>query len=169
MMKSTERNALLWLKNEIANIPNFISRDEINESITLKGKKHPPLCQIVLFEYGASVGNKEGYWDKYPIVIIVRPLEDHFFGFNIHYLNDEIRKKIISVITVLNKKASGNVSSAFRMIYPFLDGLVKMKVFNSAYKNYNYSNLKSKFVIIHPDHYHLVSNLPIATLKENPS
>lgn len=162
-----EQAALRWLSNEIKSIPNFKSNKEIQEKFTVNGIKAPPLCELALFKYSAKVGNSFGYWDNFPIVLLVRPLEDHFFGFNIHYFDFETRDKIIGIVNKLNTQSRGNKKAAFRMIYPFLDALVKVGKFNYAYKNYLYSNMESNFIVIHPDHYSLVSNLPIAKLKEN--
>ncbi len=167
VLNDKERVALQWLNNEIKNIPNTSSKKDIRESFTLKGLKEPPICQMVLFKYSAEKGNDFGYWDKYPLVLIVRPFEDHFFAFNLHYLDFKTRVKIIMVLEQLIAKSNGNKKMMFKLIYPFLDGLVKMKVFNSAYKNYKYDNLESKFIIIHPDHYKMIACLPIAVLKEN--
>lgn len=162
-----QRVAMTWLSNEITRIPNFKTRNELETSITVNGKKIPPLCEIALFKYSATFGNKNGYWDKYPIVLIVRPLPEHFFGFNLHYIEPEMRKKIIDVVTKIVGESNGSNTLKFKYLYPFLDAMVKSKQFNDAYKNYNYANLESKFVIINPDYYAMVSELPIATLKSN--
>lgn len=178
--------AIQWLSNEINNIPNFVSVDAVKplkkkneevkdadvdessikrEPITKSDITAPPLCEIALFKYNALRGNKNGYWDKFPLVIIVRPFNDHFYGFNLHYLDHDTRTKIISVIKRF--KRNGNAKDTFKFIYPFLDALVKLGTYNFAYKNYSYSALESKFVIIQPKYYDLVTQLPIAKLKEN--
>lgn len=162
-----EKQAIQWLSNEIKQIPNVFQKNEIQESITIKNKKAPPLCEIVLYKYSAVVGNSNGYWDKFPLVLIVRPLEDHFFGFNLHYLEPEIRLKIIETMTHIHKQARGDKGQIFKRLYPFLDALVKMGAYNYAYKNYLYRQLESKFIIINPKYYELVTALPIATLKGN--
>lgn len=167
ILDSKQRVAMTWLSNEISRIPNFKSRKDITESITLKGQKAPPLCEMVLFKYDATHGNLNGYWDKYPIVLIVRPLPEHFFGFNLHYIEPVMRKKIIDTVYKIVSESMGSRELKFKYLYPFLDGLVKIKHFNHAYKNYNYANLESKFVIINHEYYDLVANLPIATLKSN--
>lgn len=162
-----EKAAMRWLSNEIKNIPNFRSNNEIQEKFTINGRKAPPLCDLVLFKYSAKFGNDFGYWDKFPIILLVRPLEEHFFGFNLHYFDKETREKIITTVGRLNSQSRGNKKLAFKMIYPFLDALVKVGKFNYAYKNYLYGNMESNFIVVHPDHYSLVSNLPIARFKEN--
>lgn len=158
--------AKIWLSNEISNIPNFIeaTKEGEDDAIT-KNVIVPPLCEIALFKYNAKQGNVSGYWDKFPLVIIVRPLNDHFYGFNLHYLDYETREKIISIIKRF--KREGDTRSTFKYVYPFLDALVKMGKYNYAYKNYSYTRLESKFVVIKSNYYDLVSRLPIARLKEN--
>ena len=177
-----KQDAIRWLSNEIENIPNYISSNSnLNQSnlsektdkldiksspMTKSNIEAPPLCEIALFKYNAIRGNNTGYWDKFPLSIIVRPLPTHFFGFNLHYLNYDIRKKIISLLI---KFKHNNISPElqFKSVYPFLDGLVKVGKFNFAYKNYNYDSVESKFVIIQPKYYNLVIELPIAKFKEN--
>lgn len=167
MDKNKEQLAIQWLSNEIKQIPNFYKKGEIQESITLNNRKAPPLCDLVLYKYNAVVGNTNGYWDKYPLTLIVRPLEDHFFGFNLHYLDHETRHKIIETLSHLHTQARGNKKEIYKRIYPFLDALVKIGIYNFAYKNYLYSRLESKFIVINPSYYELVTYLPIAKFKGN--
>lgn len=162
-----EKQAIQWLSNEIKQIPNVFRKNEIQESITLNNKKVPPLCEIVLYKYNAVVGNLNGYWDKFPMVLIVRPLEDHFFGFNLHYLDQETRENIIGTMMHIHTQTRGNKKELFKRMYPFLDGLVKIGIYNHAYKNYLYQRLESKFIIINPKYYDLVTALPIARFKGN--
>lgn len=112
------------------------------------------------------MGNTNGYWDKFPLVLIVRPLETHFFGFNLHYIQPDDRKKIIDTVLHINERTTNRMES-YRKIYPFLDALVKFGDYNHAYKNYNYNNLESKFIIINPKYYTIIKDLPIARFKEN--
>lgn len=175
---SIQRAAVQWLSNEIENIPNFVSAspskkemsedeqgDIKKEPLTKSDIDAPPLCEIALFKYNAIKGNTNGYWDKFPLVIIVRPFTDHFYGFNLHYLDRETRIKIISVIKRFKKPGSSR--ETFKFVYPFLDALVKLGIYNFSYKNYVYSGMESKFVVIQPKYYDLVADLPIAKLKEN--
>lgn len=162
----TEKKAIQWLSNEIKQIPNFYKKNDITESFTLNNKKVPPLCEIVLYKYSAIKGNLNGYWDEYPITLIVRPLETHFYGFNLHYLDHDIRKKIVDVLLGIRTRST-SPAMAFKRIYPFIDGLVKVGLYGHAYKNYLYNAMQSKFIIINPTHYNMISNLPIAKLKEN--
>ena len=94
-----KQEAIKWLSNEIENIPNYISNNskstnksndlDLNiksDPMTKSNIVAPPLCEIALFKYNAISGNDTGYWDKFPLSIIVRPLPTHFFGFNLHYL-----------------------------------------------------------------------------------
>ena len=60
-----------------------------------------------------------------------------------------------------------NKKELFKRMYPFLDGLVKIGIYNHAYKNYLYQRLESKFIIINPKYYDLVTALPIARFKGN--
>ena len=77
-----------------------------------------------------------------------------------------MRKKIIDIL-VKFKRNNISPELQFKTVYPFLDGLVKIGKFNFAYKNYNYENMESKFIIIQPKYYNLVIELPIARFKEN--
>lgn len=166
MLSTDERKALNWLNNEIKHLPNFKSTTDKSEAFTLKNRQHPPICELVLFKYYATHGNDNGYYDKYPLVLIVRPLQDHYFGFNIHYLPKEVRHKILH--TLMNIHSSDKSKEIlFKIIYPMLDALVKVGKFNYAYKNYNYKNMLSKFVIINPNYYKTVMNLPIAVAVQN--
>lgn len=162
------RAAMQWLSNEIERIPNkvFVKDKEETEEITEKKKDTPPIAELVLFKYIAKVGNANGYWDKFPIILMVRPFMDHCFGFNLHYLNPEERTKLLTTINNLHQR-SYSQDQLFKMIYPFLDALVKVGIYNFAYKNYLYSNIISDFVVIKPEFYKFVADLPIARFNGN--
>lgn len=168
-LNKDQKAAVQWLSNEIENIPNIVFHKEEKDTDIITEQADqlaPPLAELALFKYEAKYGNKIGYWDKFPIVLIVRPFNDHFYGFNLHYLDEEIRNKILSTVLNLHKKVP-NKKVMYKTIYPFLDALVKIGHYNFAYKNYLYSNIASQFVIIKPQYYHMVSNLPIARFKGN--
>lgn len=181
-LNKQQKDAVQWLSNEIENIPNIVFRKPINQKkkkegeelteeeqqiITIQEKRrNPPLAELVLFRYEAKFGNVFGYWDKFPIVLIVRPFEDHCFGFNLHYLDLKTREKILRTVINLHRKVP-NKKTMYKAIYPFLDALVKIGYYNFAYKNYSYSNITSEFVIIKPEHYQMVANLPIARFQGN--
>jgi hypothetical protein len=160
-----QREAVQWLSNEIENIPNFTKQP--GQPLAKKKPEVPPICEVVLFKYNATHGNSFGYWDKFPLVIMVRPFPDHFFGFNLHYLNMDIRTKILSTMNNLSKSSAGNKDMEFRKLYPFLSAIVKVGQFNFAYKNYSYNNFESEFLVIHKEHYHFISQLPIAKFEGN--
>lgn len=153
-----EEEAIKWLKNHVKGLPTD------NKYNLTRKLVYPPICQIVLFEYNAINGNVFGYWDKYPLVLVVRPLDGRLFGFNLHYLNKKDRLKIIKVISNINSKSS---KKEIYDIYNFLNNLVKSKLFNNCYKQYSYSNFISGFSVIKKEYYDLIANLPIGTLKEN--
>lgn len=162
------RAAMQWLSNEIERIPNIVFQkdEEDTDILTEKKIQRPPIAELVLFRYQAKVGNVYGYWDKFPIILMVRPFPDHCFGFNLHYLDKDVRNKILNTIARLHMHAY-NKEQLFKAVYPFLDALVKIGIYNFAYKNYSYSNITSEFVVIKPEYYKLVADLPIARLKEN--
>lgn len=158
----SERKSMQWLSNEIKNLPNF-GENNLTERVTM-----PPLCELVLFEYEAQVGNVHGYFDKFPLVLVVRPLEnDRFFGFNLHYIDKETRTKILKPIHDIKISSLTNRKLANQRIYPFLDSLVKSKIEPQAYKQYTLDNIISNVITLQPKSYHHVAHLPIATLKEN--
>lgn len=167
MRNKDEQIAQAWLMNEVRRIPNIALKKEIKDSITINGGIAPPMCKIVLFKYNAQMGNSFGYWDKYPLVIIVRPFEDHYFGFNLHYINREGRIKIIDTMNRIIQHGNNNRQYTFKLLYAFLDSLVKAGIAGQSYKNYKYQNMESKFVVIDPKYYGMVANLPLAQLKEN--
>lgn len=168
-LNKDQKAAVQWLSNEIENIPNIVFQKDADDTDVITEQEErfvPPLAELVLFRYEAKFGNKMGYWDKFPITLIVRPFEDHFFGFNLHYLDAVTRDKILRTVLNLHKKVT-NKKTMYKAIYPFLDALVKIGYYNFAYKNYLYSNITSDFVIIKPEFYHMVSSLPIARFKGN--
>lgn len=159
------KSAIQWLSNAIDDIPN-ITFSENDDVLTEKTTHKPPIAELVLFKYHAKVGNVNGYWDKFPIILMVRPFQDHCFGFNLHYLDKPVKNKILTTIARLQNNTH-NKEQLFKAVYPFLDALVKIGIYNFAYKNYSYSNIISDFVVIKPEHYNFVADLPIARLKEN--
>lgn len=163
-----EKNAIQWLSNAIENIPNIVFQkdEEGTDILTEKTTHKPPIAELVLFRYEAKIGNVYGYWDKFPIILMVRPLPEHCFGFNLHYLDYNTRKKILDTIARLHTHAHSK-EQLFKSVYPFLDALVKIGIYNHAYKNYSYSNITSDFVVIKPKHYNFVADLPIARFKGN--
>lgn len=160
-----EKFAIQWFKNEINNINDHRLIAKIGGSLSERKPLHlstPPVCEIIYYEYDPLHKNTKSlpFYDKYPLTLIASFAPNHFYGFNLHYLDFQMREKLVGAVYKIKSKGYSSKQS-FQLLYPLLKQLVDSNILNYAYKCYLFEQVVSKFVIVNPEYYKFVVHLPI--------
>lgn len=124
--------------------------------------------KMILYTYDAKWKDKLPYWDAFPLVFPLTPKrgkskEGSFLGLNMHYLPPYERAKLLTaLLSTINTTKGMSPKSRLRISYQVLEGASKFRLFKPCLKMYLFNHLKSKIVIIDPQHWDKVLMLPIA-------
>ena len=72
---------------------NDYYRDWLFDKVSGHYTKEPKAGQMLFFSYFATTRGLE-YFDKYPLVMVVETMPDHFLGANLHYVSPILRGSI---------------------------------------------------------------------------
>jgi len=70
--------------------PNEYYRDWLFGKVSGHYTLEPKPGQMLFFSYYATTNRLE-YFDKYPLVMVVETMPDHFVGGNLHYISPNLR------------------------------------------------------------------------------
>lgn len=117
------------------------------------------------FRYDAKWKHKLPYWDAFPLIIMIGPVElsaPGYAGLNLHYLRPERRAELMDALqsTVNDKRYTE--TARMRFTYNMLKNASQYKAYKPCYKNYLMPFVKSKLVRIDPDEWDAALYLPTA-------
>ena len=106
------------------------------------------------------------YYDKFPLIIMVKRAEGGFIGLNLHYLPPPLRAKMLDGLmeTVNNKKFDD--TTKFRLNYALLQRASTLKYYKPCYKRYLSNHVRSRFAEVQPSDWEIATFLPTANWEK---
>lgn len=123
---------------------------------------NPELGKMYLFVYDAKHKDKLPYWDKHPLIIVIKKSRNHVLGLNLHYLPPVARLKFLAQLTEYASNRNLTEDTRLRVTYSFLKSASKLKMFRPTIHKYLVSHTKSQFALIPADEWKYVVPLPLA-------
>ena len=163
--RQSENRTDIWLKEQIKKIIPINPRKDINsnrhlwERWTRQGK-------LYLFLYDPETKRKLKYYDTYPLVIPItkKPVgKKNFTGINLHYLHPNLRENIVSFIFE-NPITESEARIRFNIDRFMRDN--NKRDSTPIIKSYSYKNVKSHFLKIPENEYHLITSYPADRFKK---
>jgi hypothetical protein len=94
----------------------------------------------------------ESTYDLYPLIFVLNRKKDYFDGINFHYIVPKMRAVLLgdmfSYLSNLNFDISTHLN--FKQFLNVVDTNKKFKYAKQALRRYNYKNIKSKIIDVHP-------------------
>lgn len=127
----------------------------------------PPVGEIALFRYDPKHKDTLPYYDEHPLILVVDFTANDFWGINLHYIPPEMRKKFIDQLYELKMKHMDDHRGYIKKATPLLNALGNSDLFSHCFKQYKVKgHVKSKFAIIKPSYWKVVSRLPLQQFKK---
>ena len=126
------------------------NRSEImkDDALSLKNKPkvETPIGNMYMYFYDAKHKETLPYYDGFPLILMLGPAPNGFFGLNLHYLPPVLRAKVLDAVL------SGS------------DG-VPGKYLAPARKHYLFNHVKSRFALVEKPEWEIATFLPMADWK----
>lgn len=157
-----------WLVKNIEELTEGKTTTLINE-MKRQGDNRivPRIGKFYMFSYLAKHRNTLPYYDRFPLIIVlsINPKEEYMIGLNMHYLPLKIRATLFkSILTFLNNKKWDDTTK-FKISWQLLQTLSTSPITHAAVKRYNFSQLRSKFIIVEEEEWDIVLMLPTHQFK----
>jgi len=146
------RDAMQWFQGKTA---RSIMSDKEKTAI-------PKLGKMYLFLYDAKHKDTLPYWDKQPLIIVIKKRGNSVWGLNLHYLPPTLRIKLLSQLMEYASNDRMDETTKLRVTYSFLKSASKLKEFKPTIHRYLYNHTKSQFALIPANEWKFVTMMPIA-------
>jgi len=112
-------------------------------------KKNAPLPgRMFMFIYDPKGKGELPYYDKFPLILMVGPAPDGFYGLNLHYLPPLLRAKFLDKLMVLASSTKLDENTKIVFSYKLLTSASKFKEFAPCFKHYLTRHVKSKIEMV---------------------
>lgn len=116
---------------------------------------------MYLFNYDPKMKDELPYYDRYPLVFPFKATEDGFLGMNLHYIPHIYRARLMDQLYNLVNNNKFNETTKIRASYSFLNSASRYKYFKPCVKQYLYSHVRSKFLLVPANEWDLALFLPL--------
>lgn len=117
---------------------------------------------MYMFFYDPKHKKTLPYYDRFPLVIVVGPAKDGFYGLNLHYLPPILRAKFLDELYGITSNSKFDDTTKFKMSYQLLKRAEKMKYFKPCFKHYLNKHVKSQFAYVPAPEWEIATFLPTA-------
>lgn len=116
---------------------------------------------MVLFQYDPKHKATLPYYDRHPLVFILKPLKDGFLGINFHYLPYKWRGILLNRLTEIANNKNYDEETKIVMTYAILNNSARYAPFKPCLKRYLASHVESKFLWIPSYDWEIAIFLPV--------
>ena len=117
--------------------------------------------RMIHFKYTAKGRFDLPYYDRQPLVFILKFTDDGFLGINFHYLPFKERAYLLNALTKLALDDKFDEETRLYISYKILQRTSKYRYFRPCIKRYLTSHVKSRYMLIPSNHWEVAIFLPI--------
>jgi hypothetical protein len=163
------KDAGVWFRKKVKNLGNNrdIPKDERRDLLNRFEKMDKPtIGSMVLYFYDPKHAKTLPYYDRFPLGIIVGPVERGFHSLNLHYLHPTLRARLFDALLDLSTDERLTQQRRLEISYQILKDATKLKPFRPCFKRYLTSHVRSNIVIVPPEEWSNVLFLPLQQFEK---
>jgi hypothetical protein len=127
----------------------------------------PQVGKMYHFSYDAKYKDTLPYFDRFPLIIMVKPLQDGFFGLNLHYLSPTNRIGLLGNLESIANNNKWDDTTKLRISYDVLVGSAKFADFRPCFKRYLTNHVQTSFLYIPPSEWEIACLIPSQRFVNN--
>lgn len=158
IIERSERSLEFYQEYALEYGMNFDFRDMLREG----GIKRSNflLGRMYFYQYVPEI--PDNTFDMYPLIFILNKTETWFEGINFHFMNPKQRAVLLEhMLDYLNKQDyTLNTRILFNSFNKVLSGNRKFKYGKYCYRKYNFDNIRSKVIEVHPLDWEIAMSVP---------
>jgi hypothetical protein len=149
-----------WYRDKAGEISRNSARPQrfLQDSNRMKSKVEPGM--MYMFFYDAKTKDDLPYWDKFPLIFMIESADGGFTGLNLHYLPLRLRARLMDALYSLTSNQRYDDRTRLQLSYSILKGAARFSLFKPCFKRYLNSNVRSRFVYVHPSEWDIALFLP---------
>jgi hypothetical protein len=158
------KESIDWFRRRAASIRR-INRGELMKQEEILLKNRTIVGSMFMYFYDPKYKNDDNvlpYYDAFPLTIIVGPAKGGFYGMNMHYLPPLLRGQFLYQLIETQTDKSFDPTMKFKVTYELLKNAENLSAFKPCFKHYLKGHVRSRFAMVQPPEFELVTFLPMA-------
>lgn len=155
-----------WLSERLREMVSNNPRPQMFMQEPEKLKIKPKLGRMYMFLYEPLGKKTLPYYDRFPLVFVIRYYPDGFLGLNLHYLQPFFRLKLFNMLMMLVNNDKYDETTKLRITWSILKKMPRSEMSGACVKRYKYSQLVNKFIVVPPDDWEIAAFLPTERFKK---
>jgi hypothetical protein len=156
--KNTEESHK-WFIDNLKNIRNISRKALLNDNV-LTTRSKPLIGRMFMYFYDPKYKETLPYYDQFPLIIMVEPAKNGFYGLNLHYLPPRVRAVFFDRLLEYANNKKLNPKTRLMLTYEMLSSTRKLRAFQPCYKRYLFDHIASKVVEVPPTAWEAALFLP---------
>lgn len=161
------KKSITWLRQRYNDITkgsvrpvNFINDAERKRNV-------PKVGRMYMFVYDPKGKDTLPFYDRFPLIFMVEPTQNGFYGINLHYLPPILRARLMDALyeTQVNGVV-GNETTKMKITYQLLKSAARFRLFKPCFKQYLFEHMRSKFIYVPPEEWDMSVFLPTEQFKK---
>ena len=158
-IKRGTKSSIAWFRKKVADMTK-ISRTKLLNDEAVKQVSTPLVGRMFMYFYDPKYRKTLPYYDRFPLIIMVKKAPGGFYGINLHYLPPVLRAKFFDKLLDYSNNNKYNKSTRFKMSYDLLNKTSKLSAFKPCYKKYLTKHIKSRISEISASEWEIAIFLP---------
>lgn len=138
-----------WFRQKARSLGRISESDIINHDED-RLKNQVVIGSMYFFVYDAKHKATLPYYDKFPLIFPVDRAPGGFYGCNLHYLPPKLRAQLMDALYEIANNNRYNDTTKLKLSYATLKDAEKFSLFKPTFKRYLKSQMRSRFVKVHP-------------------
>lgn len=116
---------------------------------------------MYLFQYDAKGKDTLPYYDRFPLIMLIKDYPGGFMGINFHYLPPQLRAVLMTKMYSFLSDQKFDEETRLQLTYNHLKSLSGNAIWKPCIKRYLNNQCKSRFIKIHPAEWDIILQLPL--------
>ncbi len=162
-VKAFQQGSIEWYRKKIGSLTNKPSSQELIQKGNQKTMIIPG--NLYFYFYDPKLKNdvkKLPYYDKFPLVVVLKRDRTGFLGLNLHYLPPRMRGIFLGQLYDYRSNSKLNESTRLSLTYDMLKSVAELKMFKPCIKKYLYNHVQTNFARVNSSDWITAVFLPVA-------
>lgn len=160
------KDSLEWFKQRLKSVSR-INNNQILKDPLLKKVEKPLIGRMYMYFYDPKTKDTLPYYDRFPLIVMVKKEKGGFSGLNLHYLPPILRAKFFDRLSEFTNNKKYDESTRFRLTYNFLRASSKLELFKPCFKRYLTSQVESRITEVPATEWEVALFLPTDKFVKN--
>lgn len=118
--------------------------------------------KMYLYSYSAKHKDKLPYYDRYPIIFVLKIYKDGWLGMNLHYLPPVLRAKLMDALYTTMNNTRYDDTTKLKISYQIMNASSRFWFFKPTIHRYLHNHVRSRIINIPSNEWDVAMMLPIA-------